>query len=62
MPNGKGDYTNLPSALKAEEMIDRLLGLFEEDNKQKTSTGLIINVNKSDFEEVRNDTQDMFDE
>lgn len=62
LPNGKGDYTNLPSALKAEEMIDRLLGLFEEDNKQKSATGLIINVNKSDFEEVRQQTKDMFDE
>lgn len=37
LPNDKGDYLNLVSALKAEELKGKLYGCYEVDNKQKTA-------------------------
>ncbi len=37
LPNDKGDYLNLASAIKAEELKGKLYGCYEVDNKQKTA-------------------------
>ena len=49
-PDKKGNYCNLPSATKCEELKGRLFGAYEEDNSQKTPESLFINVIKKDEE------------
>lgn len=44
----KGNYTNLPSAIKAEELKGKMYGCYEADNKQKTAP-LTINF-KRDYD------------
>ncbi len=45
LPNEKGDYLNLVSAIKAEELKGKLYGCYEVDNKQKT-TPMTINFTR----------------
>lgn len=51
-------------ATKALDLLGKIIGAYERDNEQKAlvSNKMIIEVNKMDFEAVRNDTLDMFDE
>ena len=49
-------------ATKALDLIAKHTGFYKEDNEQKTNVNAIFNVCKSDFEEVRKQTKDMFDE
>ena len=49
-PDKKGNYCNLSSATKCEELKGRLFGAYEEDNSQKTPESLYINVIKKDEE------------
>lgn len=45
LPNGKGDYCNLNSAVKAEELKGKLYGAYELDNKQKVEAKpTVINI------------------
>ena len=36
-PNKKGDYFNLATAVKAEELKGKMYGVYKEDNKQKNT-------------------------
>ena len=51
-------------AIKAIDTLCKIIGAYEKDNKQKAlvNTEVNIEINKADFEEVRNDTENMFDE
>ena len=42
LPNEKGDYCNLASAIKAEELKGKMYGVYEADNSQK-GYSVIIN-------------------
>ena len=42
LPNEKGDYCNLVSAIKAEELKGKMYGVYEADNLQKTLDMQII--------------------
>lgn len=42
LPNEKGDYCNLASAIKAEELKGKMYGVYEADNLQKSSDMQII--------------------
>lgn len=52
------------SAIKALDALCKIIGAYEKDNQQKANAGTDVNIiiNKADFEEVRNDTENMFDE
>ena len=47
LPNEKGDYCNLASAIKAEELKGKMYGVYEKDNNQKT-TSVTVNNNVID--------------
>ena len=47
LPNEKGDYCNLASAIKAEELKGKMYGVYEADNKQKAFN---ISVNREAVE------------
>lgn len=44
LPDEKGNYKNLATAAKCEEIIGHLFGLYEKDNMQKSGYGIVVQV------------------
>jgi len=59
MPDEKGNYSNLSSAIKAIENKGKLVGAFEKDNVQKSGGGVNITVASQDEADLIKDIQNV---
>jgi len=59
MPDEKGNYSNLSSAIKAIENKGKLVGAFEKDNVQKSGGGVNITVASQEEADLIKDIQNV---
>ena len=46
LPDEKGNYGNLSSAIKAEELKGKMYGVYERDNTQKAGINIVVSDKK----------------